>query len=381
MMKGEITAKEAFRKKFVLLMTLVYVVAFLALVAGFLESLLLACIFSGLVYPVYLWFHKVTGKRKSLASILTLCVSLLVIIVPLLFLLGLVAEQAIGITEIVKPWIAEQMNGSTVNSQLLPEWVPFAEKLAPYSEQISAKLAELAGMTGAFIASHLAKISGGAAVFFLNLFIMMYAMFFFLIGGRTILDKILNYLPLTRVDKDKMIEVGLSVSRATIKGTLIIGVIQGILGGLAFSVAGIGSAVFWGAVMAVLSVLPGIGAMLVWGPAVIYLLATGNTVAGIGLLIWSAGVVGTIDNVLRPILVGRDAQMPDLLILLSTLGGLALFGASGLVLGPILAALFLTVLAIYSQVFADWLQLDQLKAESSSTENKEEFAATPDQGG
>ena len=168
---------------------------------------------------------------------------------------------------------------------------------------------------------------------------MLYAMFFFLVSGPTLMDKILGYLPLTKGDKEKMIEVGLSVSRATIKGTLIIGIIQGTLGGIGFAVAGIGSAVFWGAVMAVLSVLPGIGATLVWAPAVIYLLLSGKTIAGICLLIYCAGVVGTIDNFLRPMLVGRDSEMPDLLILLSTLGGLALFGASGLVLGPILAAL------------------------------------------
>jgi len=152
------------------------------------------------------------------------------------------------------------------------------------------------------------------------------------------------------------LQVGLSVSRATIKGTLIIGIIQGTLGGIGFAVAGIGSAVFWGALMAILSVLPGIGSALVWVPGVIYLLLTGNVVAGVLLAAWCAGVVGTIDNVLRPILVGRDTEMPDLLILLSTLGGLSLFGASGLVLGPVLAALFMTVLAIYSRVFAEYLE-------------------------
>ena len=156
-----------------------------------------------------------------------------------------------------------------------------------------------------------------------------------------------------------MIKVGRSVSRATVKGTLIIALIQGTLGGIGFAVAGIEAPVFWGAVMAVLSMLPGIGATLVWAPVVAYLLIAGQTLAGLGLLAWCAGVVGSIDNFLRPVLVGRDTEMPDLLILLSTLGGIGLFGFSGLVLGPILAALFVTVLAIYSRVFADWLNPDQ----------------------
>ena len=151
-----------------------------------------------------------------------------------------------------------------------------------------------------------------------------------------------------------------------IKGALLIGVIQGTLAGIGFAVVGIEAAVFWGAIMAVLSILPGIGAPLVWVPAVIYLFMSGQVVAGIGLLVWSGGVVGSIDNFLRPVLVGRDTKMPDLLILLSTLGGVALFGASGLVLGPILAALFLTVLAMYSRVFADWLNVDQSPANPPS---------------
>ena len=380
-MNGDITAKERFRKKFVLVLVLLYVAAFIALINGFLEALLLAAIFSGLVYPLYKKFQKLTGERNTLSSLMTLLVSLLVVIVPLFFLLGLIAEQALGITEMVAPWIEKQMGNASTANPTLPDWFPFADRLAPYSDQISAKLAELAGKIGVVMASGLAHLSGGAAAFFLQLFVMLYAMFFFLVSGPALMDKILGYLPLTKGDKEKMIEVGLSVSRATIKGTLIIGIIQGTLGGIGFAVAGIGSAVFWGAVMAVLSVLPGIGATLIWAPAVVYLLLSGKTIAGLCLFAYCAGVVGTIDNFLRPMLVGRDSEMPDLLILLSTLGGLALFGASGLVLGPILAALFMTVLAIYSRVFADWLDFDPVTPVPSPDAISEQLGTSHDEGG
>ncbi len=379
-MQDKITAKELFRKRFVLVMTLAYVVAFLALISGFLEALLLAAVFSGIFYPLYLWFQKRTGGRNSLASLLTLLVSILVIVVPLLFLLGLIAEQALEVTETVSPWVKEHMDGSTMNEGKLPDWLPFAKQLTPYSAEISAKVAELAGKIGVAIASSLATLTEGAAVFFLNLFVMLYAMFIYLVKGPSLMNTILGYLPLLKTDKEKMIEVGLSVSRATVKGTLIIGIIQGAFGGIGFAVAGIGAAVFWGAVMAVLSVLPGIGATLVWAPAVVFLLIGGKMVAGVGLLLWCAGVVGTVDNFLRPALVGRDSQMPDLLILLSTLGGLALFGASGLVLGPILAALFMTVLAIYSRIFADWLQQDQAFEDSPSDSHGRQLPASPHKG-
>ncbi|MEE4242524.1 MAG: AI-2E family transporter [Desulfopila sp.] len=369
-MKGEITAKEGFRKSFVLVMALAYAAAFVALIGGFLEALLLAVVFSGIVYPLYLWFQKYTGGRKSLSSMLTLTTSLLVIIIPFIFLLGLVAEQAVNLGEMVKPWVTGPDKFS-FSADKLPQWFPFADKLAPYSAEISAKIAQLAGTISVFLASSLARISEGAAIFFLNLFVMLYGMFVFLMSGPTLVKKLMSYSPLSESDQKKMVEVGLSVSRATVKGTIVIGIIQGVLGGIGFAVAGIESAVFWSAVMAVLSVVPGIGSMLVWVPAVIYLMMTGEVTVGLILFIYCAGVVGTIDNFLRPVLVGRDAEMPDLLILLSTLGGLSLFGASGLVLGPILAALFLTVMTIYSEVFADWLEPDQVGAGSPSDTNSE----------
>jgi predicted PurR-regulated permease PerM len=336
-------------------MTLAYASLFFALVNDFLMALLLAAVFSGIVYPLYRWLENTSGGRTTMASLVTLLISLAVIVVPLVLLLSLVAEQAIGVAEEVKPWVEQQVEQPLLGEEGLPEWLPFAEELEPYREKISAKLAELAGSLGVYLASSLGKLTEGTVSFFLNLFIMLYAMFFFLISGPELIKTVMGYAPLTQSDKEKMLQVSLSVSRATVKGTLIIGVIQGALGGLGFAVAGIGAAVFWGAVMAVLSILPGIGATLVWGPAVIYLLISGETLAGLGLLAWCAGVVGTIDNVLRPILVGRDTEMPDLLILLSTLGGLGLFGVAGLVLGPILAALFIAVLAIYSRVFDTWL--------------------------
>ena len=184
---------------------------------------------------------------------------------------------------------------------------------------------------------------------------MLYSMFFFLMGGREILDQVMRLFPLEATDKDLLLDKFVSVSRATIKGTLIIGIVQGGLAGLAFAVVGIKGAVFWSAIMAVLSIIPGIGTALVWVPAVGYLFATGQTIPAIGLLLWCAVVVGTADNVLRPLLVGKDTEMPDLMVMLSTFGGLALFGAIGLVIGPVIAALFLTMWRIYSDTFADVL--------------------------
>jgi predicted PurR-regulated permease PerM len=365
-METKVNTQEGFRKGFVLTLTLAYTVAFLAMLSGFFEALLLAAIFSGLTYPLYRWLLQRLGGRRTPASLLTLVTTLFVVLIPLIFLLALVAEQAIGVAHEASPWIEQQLAQSEAEATSLPDWFPFADRLEPYRDEIMAKLGEFASASGSFLAGNLARLSEGTFVFFFQLFIMLYAMFFFLTDGPALMKHIMSYAPLSRADRQKMIDVALSVSRATIKGALLIGVIQGTLAGIGFAVVGIEAAVFWGAIMAVLSILPGIGAPLVWVPAVIYLFMSGQIVAGIGLLVWSGGVVGSIDNFLRPVLVGRDTKMPDLLILLSTLGGIALFGASGLVLGPILAALFLTVLAIYSKVFADWLNVDQSPADPPS---------------
>ena len=230
-----------------------------------------------------------------------------------------------------------------------------------------ARAADLAKRTGGYLIGSLTKVTQVGASFLINLFVMFYAMFFFLIDGPKMLRTLMGYLPLSGSDKDNLVRVGLSVSRATIKGTLVIGVIQGALGGLGLAVAGVTGWAFWGTIMVVLSIIPGVGTALVWVPAVIYLLISGKTVAGIGLAIWSVAVVGTVDNVLRPRLVGREAKMPDLLILVSTLGGLSLFGALGLVVGPVIAALFLTALTIYGHMFKDELsETESIGVESES---------------
>ena len=218
-----------------------------------------------------------------------------------------------------------------------------------------AKLGEFAGTLGTFIVNGLAAATSGTATFFFQFFIMLYAMFFFLMNGEETLDRILYYLPLSPEDEERMLGKFVSVTRATVKGTIVIGIIQGGLAGLGFAVASIPSATFWGTIMAVLSIIPALGAALVWVPGVIYLLASGSTVAGVLLAVWCTAVVSSADNVLRPWLVGRDTQMSDLMVLLGTLGGLILFGVVGVIIGPIIAALFVTVWSIYGVAFADVL--------------------------
>jgi predicted PurR-regulated permease PerM len=180
---------------------------------------------------------------------------------------------------------------------------------------------------------------------------MLYLLFFFLRDGHRLIAAIMYALPLGSEREHHLLEKFADVSRATIKGTLVVGLVQGTLGGLLFWILGLKAAVFWGVIMTLLSLLPAVGSALIWGPAAIILFATGQIVKGIILLAAGILVIGLVDNFLRPTLVGRDTQIPDYLILLATLGGLTVFGLSGFVIGPIIAALFLAVWDMFAQEY------------------------------
>lgn len=347
-------SQEKFARSFLVLLVVGISIVFFFMIKGFLMAVLLAGIFSGMAFPLYTRFLKLFKGRKALSSATTIFLVLLVIVIPLTGFLGVAASQAVDVSQAVGPWIELQLTEPDALDALLSR-IPFFDRLQPYQDQITAKVGELAGSIGTFLVGSVAAATRGTVTFLLQLFIMLYAMFFFLIDGKSILDRILYYMPLSPKEEDRMVEKFVSVATATLKGTLVIGIIQGGLAGTALFLAGIGGAAFWGTVMVVLSIVPGIGTALVWVPAVIYLVAGGNYGAGIALAVWCGVVVGTVDNVLRPRLVGKDTKMSDLLILLSTLGGIFFFGAVGFIIGPIVAALFITVWDIYGVTFKDYL--------------------------
>jgi predicted PurR-regulated permease PerM len=173
--------------------------------------------------------------------------------------------------------------------------------------------------------------------------------------GDKLLEKILYYLPLQDHDEQQMLDRFTSVTRATLKGTAVIGILQGGLAGLAFWVVGIPSATFWGVIMVVLSIIPSVGTALVWVPVALILGLGGAVGKAVGLVVFCGLVVGSLDNLLRPILVGKDTQMHELMIFFGTMGGIFMFGMIGVIIGPIIAALFVTIWEIYGQAFEDIL--------------------------
>src|SRR6266481_8430535 len=341
------------RTAFVLLLVVAVTALFLAVAWPFFKPLLLGALLAGLFHPLYRWITPLLGGRASLGAAVTLLVLFVLGLGPVSAFLGIVLQQALTMSDQAIPWLNQHLGAATAFN--VHDWLvqrfPALAKYVPSQEQLLGQVGTAAKTAGAFVVSFAAGMTATTATFLLNLFVMLYAMFFFFRDGHKILERIFYYTPLSDEDETRMLARLTSITRATVKGTLVIGVVQGALAGVAFWVAGIDGAALWGTIMTILAIIPGIGAPLVWVPVVIVLFVNGQYVTATLLLVWCGVVVATIDNFLRPVFVGRDAQMPDLLILIGTLGGLFLFGPIGFIVGPIICGLFLTVWDIYGTTF------------------------------
>lgn len=335
------------RNAFIVVLVVLALLAFLSMIRPYMLTLATAAVLSILLHPFYRWMLPRVGGNEAVASALVLFLSALVIGLPLLGLFSLVAVEGVRVGQSALPWLEERLRNPGELIDSLPTWLAIPEQLQPYTNRIIEQLGQWIGTAGRFIVQYVSRATQGTVGFVIKQFVMLYAMFFFLIWGPAMFDGLLRNLPLTAQDREHIIEKGLSVTRATLKGILIIGVVQGLLVGIAFEVAGLEGAAFWGVLVVPISAMPLIGPPLIWAPAGIFLISQGSIIAGVGLLLWGALIVGTIDNILRPRVVGSDTKMSDLLILISTLGGLGAFGPVGIILGPVLAGVLITVLDIY----------------------------------
>ncbi len=340
---------------FFITLLVVVTVAFLALIRDFLQPVFWAAVLAVLFYPIQNRWLRVVRDRRTLASLLTTLTIFFIVILPLTFVGAAVSNEAVNLYQRIESGDIDLQ----ALIQKLTAMLPVAqETLNDYGidlNQLKEQLSGAAVTTSQFLASQAVDFGQNALRFAAYFFLMLYFLFFFLRDGPNWLVHIMRALPLGDDREQMLVDKFANVSRATIKGTLVVGVVQGALGGLIFWILGIGAPVFWGVIMTVLSLLPAIGAALVWLPAAIILMVSGQVVKGIILLLVGGLLIGMVDNILRPILVGRDTKMPDVLILLATLGGLAIYGISGFVIGPIIAALFL---AIWQMFEAEYATLD-----------------------
>lgn len=339
--------------RIIMLIVLVLISAmFFMMIRAFLMTILMAAIFSGLAHPIYRRLvRRFRGRRGAAAGVIVIGF-LVGVVVPLVGLLGLIATQALRVSDSVRPWLAEQLASPGRFDEILRS-LPFAEHIEPYRSQILMKGAEIAGAVGNLLFDKITAMTRNTISFLFHFFLFLYTMYYFLKDGPEMLSRVRSFLPVANEDQDRMLDKFISVTRATLKGTFLIGLAQGTLAGMAFAVVGIEGALFWATIMSLLSVIPGLGTAVIWVPATIVLLIMGETGRAVGLALFCGLVVGTIDNILRPRLVGADTRMHPLLILFSTMGGLAFFGFPGVIVGPILTALFITIWEMFGAEFRD----------------------------
>ena len=335
-------------------LTLIISVVFLSMIHQFLMAIFMAGLFSAMVSPVHKLLTRKLGGRQNLASLLTIVGIIGLVLIPLAVLITIILGQAVSVSQSVTPWIQNFINEPTLATKYLQK-LPYYEQMLPYRDIIIEKSGQLVGTVSGFLINSLSSFTKVTINAVFNSIVMLYVMFYFLNEGKALLYKILYLLPLRDQDEQKLLERFTSVTRATIKGTLIIGIMQGGICGIGFALAGIEGPFFWGTVMAVMSIIPVVGTAAVWFPALLIMAIHGDFIAVIILIVVCAVIAGNLDNLIRPRLVGKDTEMHDLFVLFGTLGGISMFGILGIIIGPLITALFITLWDIYGDVFSSYL--------------------------
>ena len=337
------------RAVFLLLLALV-TVAFFWIISPFFGAVFWAMVLALMFMPVHRRLCALLRGRDTLAALGTLLFCMVIVVVPMIFVVGAMVDEATSFTQRLR---TGEFNPRTYFEQIqnaLPGWSrDLLGRFGLFNAQdVVDKLTAAVVQGGQALTTRALAIGQNTLMLLVNLGIMLYLLFFFLRDGRDLAQTIRRAVPMQRQHTDFLLSKFATVVRATVKGTVVVALVQGMLGGVAFAFLGIHGAVLWGVVMSVLSLLPAIGAALVWAPVAIYLIATGSMIEGLGLAAWGAGVMGMVDNLLRPILVGKETKLPDYLVLLSTIGGLSIFGLNGFLIGPAIAALFVATWALFS---------------------------------
>lgn len=315
---------------------------FLAMIAGLLMPIFFAIVLSILFYPIYRRIERLIPGHENIASALTLAVAFSFVALPTYAIGTVLVDEAFDLYQSV----SADPGGSFENVLALAP----AEFLASRGIMIGdvrAQLIEGLQALSASVFSLAAAATTGTLGFLLKIAVALYLMFFFLKDGQRFLETASHYFPLPDAQERALFERFSSTVRAVVKGGLIVAIAQGLAGGILMWFVGIPHAALWGAVMAFLALLPFVGPPLVWGPAAFSLLLLGDITGAFILGIGGSMIIGTIDNILRPYLVGRDTRMPDALIFVSVIGGISMFGAGGIIMGPVVAALFLSVWQLF----------------------------------
>lgn len=301
------------------------------------------------------WLLRSMRQKRTLAALAMVMIILMMVILPATLVGVMLVQEGLGVYERIQ---SGELNIGEFFQRIfgiLPGWLTDlldrfgVTNLGVTQERLSSSLME----GSQFLAERALSIGQNTFAFILNLFIVLYLLFFFFRDGDYLSKRIRDAIPL-RVEQQRGLFTKFTVViRATVKGNIVVALVQGALGGLIFWFLGVRAPMLWAVLMALLSLLPVVGAGLVWLPVAIYFLVTGAIWQGILLIAYGVLIISLVDNVLRPILVGKDTKMPDYVVLITTLGGIAIFGLNGFVIGPVIAAMFIAVWDIFSTLRSD----------------------------
>jgi predicted PurR-regulated permease PerM len=292
--------------------------------------------------PLYRRLLNATRQKPTLAALLTLLSIVVMVIIPVALISASLVQQAANIYGKMQSGHIDFGLYFRQMMSVLPQWLTsllerfHLTSLATLQQKLSSVAAEVSQVT----AKYAINVASNTFDFLVSLTIMLYLLFFLLRDGYSLAGRIKTAVPLGRQYKQRLFNNFTTVIRATVKGNVLIAIAQGALGGLIFWLLDVQAPLLWAVVMAFLSLLPAVGAAIVWAPVALYFLVTGKVWQGVVLIAFCVIVIGVVDNFLRPVLVGKDTKLPDYVVLLSTIGGIALFGLNGFVIGPVIAALF-----------------------------------------
>lgn len=348
---------EKFSRYFLLVVLIGITAIFFNMIKIFFVPVVLAAVFVGLFQPFYRRVLKILHHRKGVSSLVCCLVLLLALLIPAYIIANLVSRETIAFYHSAEQNVQEIIDQGDHGVLGRIKDHKLVKQLGLNNKNWETTFEQIARTTAGLLGTVINKASKGTFQFVANIFLIFFAMFYFFRDGDRLIPKLKYLSPLSERYEEKLISQFLSVSRATIKGTLLIGLIKGFLGGLTFWIFGVSSPILWGVVMVLLSIIPMVGPWFVMYPAAFVLMLTGQVWQGILLFIIGGAIIGNIDNVLIPRLVGREAGMHDLIVFFSTLGGISVFGVMGFIIGPIIAALFLSILEVYSIEFKKQLEL------------------------
>ncbi len=337
------------QKTFLLLLAIV-TIGFGWILWPFFGAVFWGVVFAILFAPLYRRLLKGTRQKPNAAALITLLSILVMVILPLTLIGVSLIDQATRAYELLNPARLDLAATFQKVIQALPQWLINLLERFELTDlaALQQRLTDGAAQVSQLIASQAISIGRNTFDFLVSLTVMLYLLFFLLRDGQSLAGRIRNAVPMSRKYKQRLFTNFTTVIRATVKGNVLVAAAQGALGGLILWFLGVEAPLLWGVLMAFLSLLPAVGAALVWAPVAIYFLIMGIIWKGVVLIAFGVLVIGLVDNVLRPILVGKDTKMPDYVVLLSTLGGMALFGLNGFVIGPVIAALFIAAWDLFA---------------------------------